>query len=65
MLASTALEAHLLPASFCPAAYGKVFQGRWNGAVVAVKVIEHRIVAGDGAIMSREPLLWWVNCCCR
>lgn len=38
-------------------AYGKVFRGRWNGAVVAVKVIEHRIVAGDGAIMSREPLL--------
>ena len=34
--------------------------------MVAVKVVEHRIAAGDGAIMSREPLLWWVqcNCCC-
>ena len=54
-------KSHAIPALFCPAAYGKVYRGRWNGAIVAVKVIEHRIAAGDGAMVSREPLLWWVK----
>ncbi|KAL4434239.1 hypothetical protein ABPG75_000680 [Micractinium tetrahymenae] len=39
-------------------AFGKVYRGRWNGAVVAVKVVEHRVSGGDpSSTLSREPLL--------
>ena len=41
-----------------PAGYGKVYKGRWNGAIVAVKVAEHRVAAGTDGSLSREPLLW-------
>ncbi|EFN57850.1 hypothetical protein CHLNCDRAFT_143307 [Chlorella variabilis] len=37
--------------------YGKVYKGRWNGAIVAVKVVEHRVAAGTDGSLSREPLL--------
>ncbi|KAL4434240.1 hypothetical protein ABPG75_000681 [Micractinium tetrahymenae] len=38
--------------------YGRVYKGRWNGAVVAVKVVEHRVSGGDpSSTLSREPLL--------
>lgn len=40
------------------AGYGKVYKGRWNGAIVAVKVVEHRVAAGTDGSLSREPLLW-------
>ena len=35
-------------------AFGKVFRGRWNGAVCAVKVVEHRVVTG-----ARSKQLAW------
>ncbi|PSC76682.1 kinase [Micractinium conductrix] len=38
-------------------AYGKVYKGRWQGAVVAVKVVEHQVAAGDPSSVSREALL--------
>ena len=41
---------HDVPCLNCrPAGYGKVYKGRWNSAIVAVKVVEHRIVLMDGA----------------
>ena len=50
---------HDVPCLNCrPAGYGKVYKGRWNSAIVAVKVVEHRIVAGEDGSLSREPLLW-------
>ncbi|KAL4418774.1 hypothetical protein ABPG77_010379, partial [Micractinium sp. CCAP 211/92] len=38
-------------------AYGRVYKGRWNGVVVAVKVVEHRVSGGETPSLSREPLL--------
>ncbi|PRW58809.1 kinase [Chlorella sorokiniana] len=40
-------------------AYGRVYKGRWNGAIVAAKVVEHSVAAGasEAGSMSREPLL--------
>ncbi len=40
---------------FYPA--GKVYRGRWKGAIVAVKVIDHRVQPGKTYDLSREPLL--------
>ena len=37
--------------------YGRVYKGRWNGALVAIKVVEHRVVGGKAYDLSREPLL--------
>ena len=33
--------------------------GRWKGAIVAVKIIEHRVQQGKTYDLSREPLLRW------
>jgi hypothetical protein len=33
--------------------------GRWKGAIVAVKVIDHRVQPGKTYDLSREPLLRW------
>ena len=41
--------------TFSPA--GKVYRGRWKGAIVAVKVIDHRVQPGKTYDLSREPLL--------
>ncbi|PRW55899.1 kinase [Chlorella sorokiniana] len=38
-------------------AFGKVYRGRWKGAIVAVKVIDHRVQPGKTYDLSREPLL--------
>ncbi|KAL4457609.1 hypothetical protein ABPG75_012474 [Micractinium tetrahymenae] len=38
-------------------AYGRVYRGRWKGAIVAVKVIDHRVGPGKTCDLSREPLL--------
>lgn len=38
-------------------AFGRVYRGRWKGAVVAVKVIDHRVGPGKTHDLSREPLL--------
>lgn len=38
-------------------AFGKVYKGRWNGAIVAVKVVEHSVSGNDPSSLSREPLL--------
>lgn len=38
-------------------AFGRVYRGRWKGAVVAVKVIDHRVSLGKTHDLSREPLL--------
>ena len=38
-------------------AFGRVYRGRWKGAVVAVKVIDHRVQQGKTHDLSREPLL--------
>ena len=37
--------------------YGRVYKGRWSGALVAIKVVEHRVVGGKAYDLSREPLL--------
>ncbi|GAB4814999.1 hypothetical protein N2152v2_002045 [Parachlorella kessleri] len=37
--------------------YGRVYKGRWNGALVAIKVVEHRVLGGKAYDLSREPLL--------
>jgi len=34
-----------------------VYRGRWKGAIVAVKVIDHRVQPGKTYDLSREPLL--------
>ncbi|KAL4418911.1 hypothetical protein ABPG77_003701, partial [Micractinium sp. CCAP 211/92] len=38
-------------------AFGRVYRGRWKGAIVAVKVIDHRVGPGKSCDLSREPLL--------
>ncbi|KAL3133428.1 hypothetical protein ABBQ38_007295 [Trebouxia sp. C0009 RCD-2024] len=39
-------------------AYGRVFKGRWKGALVAVKVIDHRIKGnGNSVDIQREAIL--------
>lgn len=39
------------------------YTGRWQGAVVAVKVIEYEVHAGSTCDLSREPLLRWEAGC--
>ena len=59
--AALCCEELLQPHAPCPiphAAYGKVYKGRWQGAVVAVKVVEHHVAEGETSAASREPLLW-------
>lgn len=34
-----------------------MYRGRWKGAIVAVKVIDHRVQPGKTHDLSREPLL--------
>ncbi|PSC72637.1 kinase [Micractinium conductrix] len=67
--ASGELQSHLLRARFGPidgvqlgellgrGAFGRVYRGRWKGAIVAVKVIDHRVGPGKSHDLSREPLL--------
>ncbi|DBA69100.1 TPA: hypothetical protein ACH3X2_013106 [Trebouxia sp. C0005] len=39
-------------------AYGRVFKGRWKGALVAVKVIDHRVKGNGNAVdIQRETIL--------
>jgi len=67
------LPLHILPFFSCPrfgaigdlqlgevlgrGAFGRVYKARWKGAIVAVKVIEHRVQPGKTHDLSREPLL--------
>ncbi|KAL4452143.1 hypothetical protein ABPG75_007805 [Micractinium tetrahymenae] len=37
--------------------YGKVYRGRWKGAVVAVKIIPTHVGPGSSVDLGREPLL--------
>ena len=39
------------------AASARHLAGRWRGALVAVKVVEHRVQPGQSVDLSREPLL--------
>ena len=34
--------------------YGRVFKGRWKGAVVAVKVVEHSAFGTDADVAAAE-----------
>lgn len=45
----------------CLGCAGKVYKGRWRGAVVAVKVVDHAVQPGKTQDLSREPLLRWAS----
>lgn len=53
--AAATADACIAPPSVLGA--GKVYRGRWKGAIVAVKVIDHRVQPGKTYDLSREPLL--------
>jgi hypothetical protein len=45
------------PLDFGPPLCVQVYRARWKGAVVALKVAEHRVQDGTTHDLSREPLL--------